>query len=941
VIAFLGNAPAVALLGVVTGLQYGLLGLGIVLVFKANRFVNFTHGQLGILAAAFLAKAVLVWDLPYWVAVPIALAFAGLTGAVVERIVVQRLFNASRLVLVLATIGVSQLLLVGTLKGPLHVDAGVLVQEGYPSPFNLTWRVGQIVLIGSQVLTLVVAPLLAIALALFFARTSTGKAIRAAASNPDAARLAGISVRRVSLIAWVAAGVLSGLTAILLAPSQPTIDVSALGPGLLFRGLAAALAGGLTSLPIAFGAGVALGVAEQTAFWNLPRSGVSDITVLVFVLVAVVIRRRALAGTARRGDDVVAAEPSRQPLPERLRTSLLAPNLGRFGWAALLIAAAVLPLLPGLATQEKAVLLTFMLCYALVALSLTLLTGWGGQVSLGHFALLGAGAYAAAKAGDGWGWGVPAVLMFAGLAAALLAMVIGIPALRFPGLVLAVTTLGVALAAPAWLFRQTWVSEGSTGNASYLDVHMPGIGDVATPRGKYYVALVVVLLALGALRSLRHSGVGRAIIAVRDDERTAAAHGITPAAVKVLALGLSGFLAGVAGGLWASVQGNFSFQSFSPAMSVTMLAAVIVGGLGTLHGPLLGTFAVWAWPYLVPDANTFVIRTLSSGTLLLVIVLIAPGGVAAILERGRVALLGRLAKRTPDRGPDPLLTETPLEVSEVGISFGGLRALGGVTLNVQRGEIVGLIGGNGAGKSTLMACVSGHLRPDAGQVHVFGRDVTDLAPEYRPYLGVARSFQDANLYPGLTVLETVLVAVDRTDRAGTIGSLSSAPWTRAGERRKQKVARAALARVGLADRADTKIGELSTGMRRLCDLGCVLATRPALVLLDEPTAGIAQREVEQFGALIRLLRDELGCAVLVIEHDMPLLMSLCDRIYALEQGRVIAEGTPDEVRADPRVIASYLGTDAAAIERSGGSTTAATTATKTKTTRRKPARSGR
>jgi ABC-type branched-subunit amino acid transport system ATPase component/ABC-type branched-subunit amino acid transport system permease subunit len=930
------NAPAVALLGIVTGLQYGLLGLGIVLVFKANRFVNFSHGQLGILAAAFLAKAVLVWDLPYVVALPIALAGAGLTGALVERLVVQRLFNASRLVLLLATIGVSQLLLVASLKGPLNVDAGVLVAEGYPAPFDLSWNVGQIVIIGSQVLTLIVAPLLALALALFFSRTATGKAIRAAASNPDAARLAGISVRKVSLIAWVAAGVLSGLTAILLAPSQPTVDVSGLGPGLLLRGLAAALAGGLTSLPIAFGAGVALGVVEQSVFWNRPSGGITDITVLVFVLVAVIVRRKVLAGGARRGDDVVTVAPTPPPLSVRLRATLVAPHLGRAGWVVLLVAATVLPLLPGLATQEKGVLLTFMLTYALVALSLTLLTGWGGQVSMGHFAFLGAGAYAAAKVGDGWGWALPAVLVAAGLAAALLAVIVGIPALRFPGLVLAVATLGVALAAPAWLFRQTWVSEGNTGNATYLDVHIPGIGEIATPRAKYYVALTVLFLALAALRSLRNSGVGRAIIAVRDDERTAAAHGITPAAVKVLALALSGFLAGVAGGLWASVQGNWSFQSFTPALSITMLAAVIVGGLGTLHGPLLGTFAVWAWPYLVPDANTFVIRTLCSGALLLIILLAAPGGLAAILERIRQRVVQRLERRTPPPAPDPIESEIPLETRGVGISFGGLRALDGVSLMVNRREIVGLIGGNGAGKSTLMACISGHLRAGEGRVFVFGREVTDLAPEYRPYLGVARSFQDANLYPGLTVRETVLVALDRTDRAGTVGALTGAPWMRAGERRKGRIARAAIERVGLADRSETKVGELSTGMRRLCDLACVLATRPALVLLDEPTAGIAQREVEAFGTLIRALRDELGCAVLLIEHDMPLLMSLCDRIYALEQGQVISQGTPEEVRNDPRVIASYLGTDKAAIERSGGGSEKRAPAR-----RRRAARSGR
>ena len=156
-----------------------------------------------------------------------------------------------------------------------------------------------------------------------------------------------------------------------------------------------------------------------------------------------------------------------------------------------------------------------------------------------------------------------------------------------------------------------------------------------------------------------------------------------------------------------------------------------------------------------------------------------------------------------------------------------------------------------------------------------------------------------------------------------MSALFSAPWVRFAERRKRQTAMRALERVGLADRADTLVGELSTGMRRLCEIATVIVAEPGLVLLDEPTAGIAQREVEAFAPLLRALRDELGCAILIVEHDVPLVMSLCDRIYCLESGRIIAEGAPDEVRADPAVIASYLGTDAAAIERSGGGRRAA------------------
>jgi ABC-type branched-subunit amino acid transport system ATPase component len=215
-----------------------------------------------------------------------------------------------------------------------------------------------------------------------------------------------------------------------------------------------------------------------------------------------------------------------------------------------------------------------------------------------------------------------------------------------------------------------------------------------------------------------------------------------------------------------------------------------------------------------------------------------------------------------------------------------------------------------------MSCVSGHLVPDRGSIEVFGQEVAGLAPEYRPHLSLARTFQDARLYPGLTVLETVLVALDRTDRSGTLAALVSAPWVRLHEGTKRQRAAALLERVGLEGRQHTLVSELSTGMRRLLDIATVIAGAPKLVLLDEPTAGIAQREVEQFAPLLRSLRDELGCSIVVVEHDMPLLLSLCDRVYCLENGAVLTHGTPTEVSTDPRVVASYLGTTPAAVERS-------------------------
>lgn len=257
----------------------------------------------------------------------------------------------------------------------------------------------------------------------------------------------------------------------------------------------------------------------------------------------------------------------------------------------------------------------------------------------------------------------------------------------------------------------------------------------------------------------------------------------------------------------------------------------------------------------------------------------------------------------------------PLVAEDVQVSFGGVHALRGVSLEVRPGEIVGLIGGNGAGKTTFMDCVSGYVEA-TGRLHAFGEDITELAPELRPYCGIVRSFQDARLYPGLTVVEALLVAVERRHPTPLLGSLLDFGVRRI-EQRKRELVDEAIETLGLAAYREKRIRELSTGTRRVVDIATVVVQEPRLVLLDEPTSGLAQRETEAFGPLLQWLRTRLDCAVLLIEHDMPLITSVSDRLYALETGTVIADGRPADVIGDERVIASYLGVDETAIRRSG------------------------
>ena len=259
-----------------------------------------------------------------------------------------------------------------------------------------------------------------------------------------------------------------------------------------------------------------------------------------------------------------------------------------------------------------------------------------------------------------------------------------------------------------------------------------------------------------------------------------------------------------------------------------------------------------------------------------------------------------------------------LQVRGMGVSFGGVRALDGVDLDVADGEIVGLIGPNGAGKTTLFDCISG-LAPGEGTVSVAGRDITALAPHKRAHAGLGRSFQDARMFTSMTVLDTLRVAGERNTRrpASVMTTLLGLGGVPQEEQEATDRALEVIEQFGLTAYRDKLIGELSTGTRRVVDLAGLLVQRPSVILLDEPSSGIAQREAEALGPLLVGVRDELGCALLVIEHDMPLLLGLVERLYALETGRVIASGDPQAVVADPQVVRSYLGDDPAAIERSG------------------------
>jgi ABC-type branched-subunit amino acid transport system ATPase component/ABC-type branched-subunit amino acid transport system permease subunit len=908
-------------IGTMTGLAYAVLAAGLVLVYRATRVVNFAYGETGAFSAAVLALLVLDYDWNFFLALGAALVIGAAIGALVELLIVRRLFRAPRLVLLVATIGVAQLLLVCQLLLP-----GVENAAPYPSPLNRVLELDGIRLGSPQFMVLALVPATIGGLAIFLARTPYGIAIRAAAENPDRAELAGISTKRLSTIVWVLAAVLAVLTAVLVNPLRGSVvglPAAALGPSLLLRALAAALVGRMTSLPRALAGGIAVGIGEAVVLTNSQTRGLADLVLFLFVLALVLLQRN------EKDVGALPTAAAGRPVPERLQSVWWVRRLRLLTCGAALAVAVVLPLL--LSSPSQNVALSQTLLFAVIGLSVTVLTGWAGQLSLGQFAFAGLGAFVTFGLASR---GVPflSAVAYGTVAGVLVALLIGFPALRVRGLFLAVTTLGFAVATRGWLLEQDLFLGG--GSVAFLPRPTVFGVNLTSQLAYYYLCLFALIGALALVWRLRSSGIGRTIIATKDNEAAAASFAVSPRVAKLTAFAVAGGLAAFAGGLLAGLYVQFDAATFGPEVSLQIVAMVVIGGLGTIAGPVLGAVYVVGLPGLLGASGT--VTLLTSGIGLLLLLLYLPGGLMGAVLSARDALLRWAAARQGEddqpvavplpsqRRPSPIRprpagdkTVPALLAEDIVVRFGGREALAGVTVRADQGEIVGLIGTNGAGKSTLMNVVSGFTKSASGRVMLFGKDVTAWAPHQRAQLDVGRVFQDARLFGALTVTETVQVALEAQDRSELVPSLLGVPSSRRSERAKRAQAAETIAFMGLTRYADAYLSELSTGTRRIVEMCCLLAQGSRLLLLDEPTAGVAQRETEAFGPLLKRIQRELDATIVLIEHDIPLMMSVSDRVYCMSSGRVIAEGLPHEVREDPAVVAAYLGTDERAITRSG------------------------
>ncbi len=570
----------------------------------------------------------------------------------------------------------------------------------------------------------------------------------------------------------------------------------------------------------------------------------------------------------------------------------------------LLVAGCALPLL---GDSYMGVIGTRACIYWVLVAGLNLVVGFAGQIAIGWVALLTLGAYVTAvfTAGTVVPEQSPYVaLVLAAVLCAVFGLIVGLPALRLRTFYFAMTTLGFATIVTQIALAWKSVTGGGIGVPGPV---FPWPFD--SPWGFYFFCLGLAIVFTWMTTNVAASRFGRSLVAIRDAEVAAESVGISKPALLVTIFLFSGALAGIAGGLFASLQSYITPDAFTFDLSVLFFIAILIGGRGSILGPLLGTIILTALPEFAAPLVAW--STFLYAALLLVIVLVVPGGIAELLDfkNRRPLEQHRQIRPRPDLVSSVIADARPssvLVVDNVSLAFGGVRAIDGLSLEVRSGEVHGLIGPNGSGKTTTLNAISGYYAPQQGQILLDGKALPPRAPHGRAAYRIARTFQTPRLVGEESVLENVMLGGTTDGRSSFVEAMLALPRHHGDEKVLTEAAMTALAVVGLEQLAPVRADRLQHSELRFVEIARALMLRPSFLLLDEPAAGLSAEEIKRLGDLIVAI-SRRGTGVLLVEHHADLIFDICDRVTVLNLGKELASGTPAEIRAHQEVINAYLG----------------------------------
>ena len=621
--------------GGVLGLLDAMLAMGMALIYRANRVVNFAQADLGAVPTAFAAAFILFWGWPYLLGLGAGLVLAVVLGVVVEMGIIRRFQHAPRLVLTVATLGITQLLVFLGILVPRWWGRN-LASERIEPPVDWKLTIGGFILNANDLIALIVAPVAMVAVAVFLSRSRLGLAVRASSERSDRAAMLGVPVSRINTVVWALAAVLAFLALFLKSGITGVPLGSAVGLPTMLQALAALVIGRFERLPTIACMALVLGILRAGVLWNADTPFLAY-PIMSAVMFAVLLVQRP--GSTRRDNDTTSswrgAEEVR-PLSAAARADAWVSTIR---WTLLALGVMTVVLFPVVLGVDYVIKGTALMVFAVIGMSLVVLTGWAGQISLGQMGIVGLGAAVSATCTMRWNLDLTLGLALGGLVGAVAAFAVGIPALRLRGLYLAVTTFAFGLSVEYWLLSDRFFGWFPASDERFERPPLFGRIDVSTPTRFYIYTVVVLALVYASLRSLRRSRTGRAIVAMRENERSAQSVSITPVRTKLTAFVISGTVAGVGGALYTYLNQSFVVTSYGTAESFSVFTSAVIGGLGSLGGAVLGALYLRGTRWFITSSEW---QLLSTGIGVLFVLLVLPGGLGSLWVRARDLVVRKL-----------------------------------------------------------------------------------------------------------------------------------------------------------------------------------------------------------------------------------------------------------------------------------------------------------